>query len=226
MTARKSLADLASAFNNYASNGTAAPTWKKFFPFWKAPVGSTSIVRFLPDANTDNPMGFLVEHLTHELQVNGKREKVACLRMHDQECPICKHSAEVYKDNEYEGKKYYKKKSYIGQVLVLETPIEHDVTQKVKLIEFGPAVFKVIQAAFASGDMDEPPYEYKNGYNFRIKKSENGEYASYSTSSFSPKPTNVDPILVESLELYNLADYRVPPVSKEILETMLLVDRA
>jgi hypothetical protein len=175
-------------------------------------------------------MGFLVENLAHELVINGKREKVPCLKMYGEECPICALSQNYYDEksadhNEQLGKKYYRKKSYIGQVLVMETPLEHDQDQLVKLIEFGPAVFKQIQAAFQSGDLEEAPFELKGGYNFRIKKTKNGEYASYTTSSFAPKQTDVGDDVIERLELFNLADYRTARVTRDVLEAMLIADQ-
>lgn len=227
---KKTLADLAAAFASKTTGEGGDASWKLFFNFWKAPVDSVSAVRFLPDADESNPMGFLVENLAHELIINGKREKVPCLKMYGEDCPVCALSQKYYDEkspehNEQLGKKFYRKKSYIGQVLVIETPIEHDQEQLVKLIEFGPKIFKQIQAAFQSGDLEEPPYELKGGYNFRIKKSKSGEYADYGTSSFSPKQTDVADDLIESMVLYNLADYRTPKISREVLEAMLLADQ-
>jgi hypothetical protein len=230
--AKRSLAELTEQFaaKTTGDGSGGNPTWKLFFNFWKADMDTVSTVRFLPDANDENPMGFLVENLAHELIVNGKRERVACLKMYGEECPICALSAKYYDEkdpehNEALGKKYYRKKSYIGQVLVIDTPLEHDADQLVKLIEFGPAVFKQIQAAFQSGDLEEPPYELKGGYNFRIKKTKSGEWASYTTSSFAPKQTDVDDEVIEKMELFNLADYRTPKTSRDVLEAMLVADQ-
>jgi hypothetical protein len=229
--AKRSLAELTEQFKQKTTGeGGGNATWKLFFNFWKADTDTVSTVRFLPDADDENPMGFLVENLAHELVINGKREKVPCLKMYGEDCPICALSQDYYDEkspnhNEVLGKKYYRKKSYIGQVLVIDTPIEHDQEQLVKLIEFGPAVFKQIQAAFQSGDLEEAPYELKGGYNFRIKKSKSGEYASYTTSSFAPKQTDVDDDLIERLNLFNLADYRTARVSRDVLEAMLVADQ-
>lgn len=228
---KRSLADLASAFaskNNSDSSGNQ--TWKLFFNFWKMDVDSVSTVRFLPDADEENPMGFLVENLAHELVINGKREKVACLKMYGEECPCCALSQKYYDEkspdhNEKLGKKYYRKKSYVSQVLVIDTTIDHDQEQLVKLMEFGPKIFKQIQSSFSSGDLEEAPYELKGGYNFRIKKTKSGEYADYGTSSFSPKQTDVADDIIESMSLYNLADYRSPRITRDVMEAMLLADQ-
>ena len=228
--AKRSLADLTAQFAQKTNDGGGNATWKLFFNFWKADMDTTSTVRFLPDADDENPMGFLVENLAHELVINGKREKVACLKMYGEDCPICALSQNYYDEkspdhNELLGKKYYRKKSYIGQVLIIDTPIEHNQEQLVKLIEFGPAVFKQIQAAFQSGDLEEAPFELKGGYNFRIKKTKSGEYASYTTSTFQPKQTDIDDSVIESLELYNLAEYRQARVSRDVVEAMLVADQ-
>jgi len=228
--AKRSLAELTEQFKQKTNEGSGNATWKLFFNFWKAEMDTTSTVRFLPDLDEENPMGFLVENLAHELVINGKREKVPCLKMYGEDCPICALSQGYYDEksadhNEQLGKKYYRKKSYIGQVIVMETPIDHDQEQLVKLIEFGPAVFKQIQAAFQSGDLEEAPYELKGGYNFRIKKSKSGEYASYTTSSFAPKQTDIGDDVLEKLDLFNLAGYRTPRVTRDVLEAMLVADR-
>jgi hypothetical protein len=226
--AKRSLADLASAFAQKTGGGDT--NWKLFFSFWKAPEGSTSTIRFLPDLDEENPMGFLVENFVHELVINGKREKVACLKMFGEDCPICALSQDYYDEkspnhNEQLGKKYYRKKSYIGQVLVMDTPVEHDQEQLVKLIDFGPAIFKQIQAAFQSGDLEEAPYELKGGYNFRIKKTKSGEYASYQTSSFSPKQTDVSDEVLEAIELFDLKTFRTAKTAREQVEAMLIADQ-
>lgn len=227
--AKRSLADIASALASKTSEQSDA-SWKKFFPFWKADVGTVTTVRFLPDADEDNPTGFLVENLVHELIVNGKREKVACLKMYGEDCPICALSAKYYDENDPEhnpalGKKYYRKRSYIGQVIVIDSPIEHDQEQLVKLIEFGPAIFKAIQTAFQSGDLENAPFEFKGGYNFRIKKDKSGEYASYTTSSFAPKQTDIADDVIEAIQLYDLKQFRAPKVDRAHLEAMLIADQ-
>jgi len=213
---------------NFAKKGNAGgdQNWKLFYPFWKMPDDSTAVVRFLPDLDEENSLGFLVENLQHELVVNGQKKKVPCLKMHGDDCPICNLSRKFYDEkNEDMGKRYYRKKSYIGQVIVVESPIEHDQQALVKLIEFGPAVFKQIQAAFQSGDLEEAPYEFKGGYNFRIKKTKSGQYASYNTSSFAPKQTDLDDEVIEAITLYNLVDYRSKKVDAATVEALLVADQ-
>lgn len=199
--------------------------WKKFYPFWKMSEGSTAIFRFLPDLDEENPLGFLVENLVHELHVNGERRTVPCLSMYGESCPICDMSRKYYGEkNDELGKKYYRKLSYIGQGIVVESPIEHDSAQLVKLIDFGPKIFKIIQAAFQSGDLEKEPYSLIGGYNFRIKKTKAGQYADYGTSSFAPKQTDLEEELISRLDLMNLKDYRRKYMSRAELEALLHAD--
>lgn len=225
MSAKNKLEALKAAFDKKGSTG-GDQTWKLFYHFWKMPDDSTAVVRFLPDLDENNSLGFLVENLQHELVVNGQKKKVPCLQMYGESCPICDLSRKYYDEkNEDMGKKYYRKKNYIGQVIVIESPIDHDQSQLVKLIEFGPAIFKQIQAAFQSGDLEEAPYEFKGGYNFRIKKTRSGQYASYTTSSFAPKQTDLDDEIIEALTLYNLSDYRGKKPDVAMVEALLVADQ-
>ena len=226
MSAKNKLDALKGAFEKKNAGGGGDQSWKLFYPFWKIPEDSQAVVRFLPDLDEDNNLQFLVEKLEHELVVNGQKKRVPCLTMFGEECPICALSRQYYDEkNDEMGKKYYRKKSYIGQIIVVESPIEHDQAQLVKLIEFGPAVFKQIQAAFQSGDLEEVPYEFKGGYNFRIKKTKSGQYASYSTSSFAPKQSSLDEDVIEQINLYNLADFRGQKPDRATVEALLVADQ-
>lgn len=228
--ANSKLSNLVAAFNKKTSGGGSGDqTWKLKYPFWKMEEGATATVRFLPDRDESNELCFIVENLTHELVINGKKETVACASMHGERCPICELSARYYAeegDGSVNGKKYYRKKSYLGQVIVIDSPFEHDADQLVKLIEFGPQVYKQIQAAFNSGDLEEAPYEMKGGYNFRFRKTKTGSgQNSYTTSNFAPKQTDLEDEIIEKINLYKLSDYRAPKVAREALEAMLIAEQ-
>jgi hypothetical protein len=210
----------------------------RYFRFWSAPEDSTSIFRFLPDADENNPMGFLVENVIHELWVNGEKKRIPCLKMYgESSCPCCTHSAELYAKAkeceaagdlvgkakwEAEGKKFYKKVSYIGQGIVIESPVEHDQEQLVKLVDFGPQIYKIIQASFQSGDLEKEPYDFFEGYHFRFKKTKSGENNSYTTSSFAPKQSALSEDVIAGIELLDLKTHRQRPMSMSEVETLLL----
>jgi len=49
------------------------------------------------------------------------------------------------------------------------------------------------------GDLDEPPFDVEDGCNFTIKKTQNGEYNSYTTSGYARKESALTD---EQLELF------------------------
>lgn len=234
LSAKERLAALEKALDNQKEPKNFGPApWKKFYQFWKMPVDSTAIVRFLPDKNQDNPRKFLVENFTHKLNVGGKTKVVPCLSMYGEACPCCELSAKFYAEgDEDQGLKYYKKRSYIAQVVLIDSPFAEELEDGeqeavVKLIDFGPKVFKCIQAGFKSGDLEEEPYFYKGGYNFRIKKTQSGKWPDYGTSSFAPKASDLDDDLVDLIKEnhYDLSEHREKQISRAQMDAYLLADR-
>ena len=117
MTKKFSLDALKAAFANADKKGSGGFANDAFYPFWKMKEGTSSdthnvaIVRFLPDANEENPFGFIQENIYHTLIVNGKKRRVACASMYGERCPVCAHSSKMYEEgNEKDGKRYYRVK--------------------------------------------------------------------------------------------------------------------
>ena len=92
---------------------------------------------------------------------------------------------------EINGKKYWKKKQYIAQVLIVEDTLPADETTgekhegQVRYITLGYQLYNIIKEAFASEDdpLEEIPYNFDGGYDFIIKKTEQGNYASYTVGT-------------------------------------------
>lgn len=170
-----------------------------YYPFWDMKPGEQAIVRFLPDKNPDNPLGFMVEKLMHTLTINGENKSVPCMKMYDEECPICKVSGAYYKDkDEANGKKYWRKKQHLAQALIVEDPLPADSDSgethegKVRFIALGYQLYNIIKESFESGELDEIPFAYEGGCDFIIKKTEQGKYASYAVGSrFARKATDL-----------------------------------
>lgn len=184
-----SLDQLKAAFKkNENEGGTNRPN--NYYPFWDLKEGQQAIVRFLPDKSKDNPMGFLVEKLTHSLDINGEKKTTPCLRMYGEDCPICKVSSAYYKaEDKANGKKYWRKKQHIAQGLVIEDPLPADDTTKethegkVRFFALGYQVFNVIKEAFEGGELEDVPYSQDGGYDFIIKATKQGEYKTYAVGS-------------------------------------------
>ena len=186
-----------------------------YYPFWDMKEGERAVIRFLPDKDPENPLGFMVEKLMHTLTINGENKSTPCLKMYDEECPICKVSAAYYKaDDKDNGKKFWRKKQHITQALVVEDPLPADSDSgethegKVRFIALGFQLFNIIKEAFESGDLDEVPYMYENGCDFVIKKTKQGNYASYAVGSgFARKSSdlNEDQIALVEEEMAELS---------------------
>jgi len=223
-----SLDQLKAAFGKQEAKSENSGYWDKFYPFWKMEEGQQALVRFLPDQNEDNPMGFVVENLSHKLNINGRDRTVPCLKMFNESCPCCELSRKYYDEKDDKmGLKFWRRQEFIGQILVLNSPFEYPHTDEdnpVRLIMLGPKIFKLIQAAFSSGDLEENPTDFAAGYDFRIIKSKQGQYADYTLSKFAPKQTAVPQNLLDRMELNNLADYRTRKIDRATMDAMIQAD--
>lgn len=187
------LAALKAAFGSADKEGGQREGFtNNYYPFWNIKVDQKTIVRFLPDLDSNNARGFLVEKLFHNLVINGQKKTVPCLHQYGEECPICKVSQEYYKvKDDVNGKRYWRKKQYIAQALIVEDPMPADDTTgethqgKVRFITLGYQLYNIIKEAFASEDdpLEAIPYEFDGGYDFVIKKTQQGEYASYTVGT-------------------------------------------
>jgi len=188
MAKPKSLEELRNAFKQNESSNDNYPN--NYYPFWQMPEGTQAVVRFLPDVNEDNPMGFMVEKYMHNLVINGEKKNVPCMKMYGEECPICKVSKTFYdKDDKENGKKYWRKRQYLTQALIVKDPLPKNedgesYEGKVCCIALGFQLYQIINDAIMSDDeLSAMPYMFKDGVDFIIKKSKQGEYSTYALGS-------------------------------------------
>ena len=194
---KKSLADIQNAFKT-PERTSGRPN--NYYPFYRMPMDAQAVVRFVPDTNEENPLGFLVEKVMHNLVINGEKRSTPCLSMYGEDCPICAVSQAYYKAKDEEnGKKYWKKKQHIGQCVVIEDSLEADKDTgethegHLRFINVGWQLFGIVKSSFESGDLDAIPYDVDDGYNFNIKKSAQGEYSTYALgSNFARKSSALD----------------------------------
>ena len=188
-----------------------------YYPFWDMKPGEQAVVRFLPDKDADNPLGFMVEKLMHNLVINGENKNVPCFKMHEEECPICNVSRTYYKaKDEANGKKYWRKKQHLAQAVIVEDPLPADADSgethegKVRFVALGYQLYNIIKESFESGELDEIPFAYEGGCDFIIKKTEQGKYASYAVGSrFARKSSDLSEDQIakaedEMIELHTL----------------------
>jgi hypothetical protein len=194
------------------------------YPFWNIPEDSSATVRFLPDADPDNPFFWRnreVIRLEFQGVVGGEYPTdrqvtvtVPCVEMFGQTCPIISATRPWWKDPSKEAlaRKYWKKRSYIFQGFVVNSPIDEKNTPENPIRRFviNPSIYDLIEKSLASPDMEELPCHYTGGRDFKIAKTRKGEYANYSTSSWSFKTrplTDTEFAAIDKYGLFDLKEY-------------------
>jgi len=197
---------------------------KSIYPFWNLKEGGESVLRFLPDGNTDNTF-FWVERAMIKLPfagIKGESEskpitvQVPCVEMYGDTCPILAEVRGWFKDPALEdmGRKYWKKRSYIFQGFVAEDGLgeknEEQPENPIRRFIIGPQIFTSIRAALVDPELEDLPTDYVHGLDYRMKKGSKGGYADYSTSSWArrERPLNdSEQAAIKQHGLYNLSDF-------------------
>ena len=204
------------------SSGESKGGDNSIYPFWNLKEGSESTVRFLPDGNADNTF-FWVERAMIKLPfagIKGQTESkqvtvnVPCMEMYGETCPILAEVRGWFKDPSLEdqGRKYWKKRSYIFQGFIVEDGLKETETPENSIRRFiiGPQIFQLIRGALLDPEMDDLPTDAVNGVDFKLIKTSKGGYADYSTSKWSRLSRPLDDKEAAALEahgLFQLNDY-------------------
>jgi len=203
--------------NNKQSGGDNA-----IYPHWNMAEGSEAVLRFLPDSDPEATF-FWKERLMIKLPFAGIKGQtdsrpvtvnVPCMEMYGEACPVLQEVRGWFKDPalEQQGRKYWKKRSYIFQGFVAENPISEDTTPENPIRRFiiGPQIFQIIKAALMDPDMEELPTDYTAGVDFRLNKTSKGGYADYSTSNWARRDRPLGDAEMKGIEtnnLWNLSDF-------------------
>ncbi len=204
------------------SSGERTGGDNSIYPFWNLKEGGESVLRFLPDGNTDNTF-FWVERAMIKLPFAGVKGEadskpvvvnVPCMEMYGETCPILSEVRPWFKDPSLEdmGRKYWKKRSYIFQGFVAEDGLKESETPENPIRRFiiGPQIFQLIRAALVDPELEDLPTDFVHGLDFRMKKGSKGGYADYSTSSWArrERPLNdVEQAAIKQHGLFNLSDF-------------------
>lgn len=215
-----------------ASGNTTSGQDKSVFPFWDIDPGTSTTIRFLPDANQDNVFFWVTKQMI-KLDfpgIKGGEENkpvsitVPCIEMYDgpNTCPIQNEIRPWWKDPSMEelARKYWNKKSYIFQGFVVDTKLsETDLPENpIRRFNVNGQLFKIIKAALLDPDFENVPTSYVNGTDFIINKTQNGKYADYSTSKYARRETALSEDQLAAIKTYGLGDlnsYLPPKPSQE-----------
>jgi len=216
-------AKLQEAQNNTGGNRQSTGGDNAIYPHWNIQEGQESVVRFLPDGDTNNTF-FWVERAMIKLPFAGIKGEtdsrpvqvqVPCVEMYNDgsTCPILSEVRPWFKDKSLEdmGRKYWKKRSYIFQGFVVDDPLNEETpSNPIRRFIIGPQIFQIIKGALMDPELEELPTDYLRGVDFRIKKTSKGGYADYSTSTWSRRErslTDEEQAAVNSHGLFNLSDF-------------------
>lgn len=191
---------------------------KTLYPHWNIENDTTASVRFLPDDNPNNPF-FWVEKQMLKLPfpgVKGHDEskevivQVPCVEMWGDNCPVLAEVRPMFNDKSLEdlARKYWKKRSYIFQGFVQDSPFSEDEPAENPIRRFiiSPQLFNIIKSALMDPDLEAMPTDYVNGLDFRITKTQKGQYADYTTSKYARKETALTQEQLDAIEEHGLVD--------------------
>ena len=210
--------------NRGPSGSTTGGGDNAIFAFWNIPENSTSVLRFLPDGDSSNTY-FWRERQMIRLEFAGVKGdsnsrkvtvNVPCNEMWGPtgSCPVLAEVRPWFKDPKLEdmGRKYWKKRSYVFQGFVAESSLQEDSTPENPIRRFiiNPSIFNIIKGALMDSDFVELPTDIEQGTDFRLTKTTKGQYADYSTSSWSRKERSLDSnerAAIDQYGLFTLNDY-------------------
>lgn len=192
------------------------------YPFWDIPMGKSCTVRFLPDEDPDN-LYFWRERFDINLPFEGIKGtttdrvtvQVPCMKTWQRACPIISETRKWWDSDETKelAKTYYFKRSFLYQGLVVRSDLVEDESPEnpIRRFTLGAQIHKIIDAYVKEPDLQYSPTDFEHGVDFKINKKQNGQWADYSTSSFSvagPRALNDSEIAaIDEFGLFCLKDF-------------------
>lgn len=209
--------------NNNGGNRQAPGGDNASYPFWNIPFDSSATLRLLPDGDPSNDF-FWVDKQTINLPFEGVvggdyptdrpvTIRVPCVDMFEgMSCPIIAATRPWWKDPAKEAlaRQYWKKRSYIFQGFVVNSPFEEQFVPEnpIRRFIFNPSIFEIIEKSLMSPEMEDMPVDYVGGRDFKVAKTKRGEYANYSSSSWSFKVRSLSEAELTAIDKYGLWDLK------------------
>ena len=192
------------------------------FAHWNIPEGTSATLRFLPDGDESNTF-FWRERQMIRIPFSGVKGQdenkkvvvqVPCVEMWGETCPVHATIRPWFKDPNMEklGRTYWKKRSYVFQGFVVNSPMDEQSVPENPIRRFiiSPQIFTLIKQALMDPDMEELPTDYQRGTDFRLNKTQKGGYADYSTSGWARKERGLNEDELQAIAthgLFNLNDF-------------------
>ncbi len=195
--------------------------------FWSPSIDKNrvgnALIRFLPQQDADMPP--VIKKFVHSIKHKGKWFIENCPCTIDEPCPCDEYSEHFFDMNTEQMKtiafRYFKKKQFIGNILVIKDPKEPENDGKVFLYKFPVTVFeKIMDKICPESELDKeiPVFDLWNGMNFKLKIRDKKGWVNYEKSEFVTESTPVakddDGIeeiynqLVELKEFLNVSQFK------------------
>jgi len=190
------------------------------FAHWNIAEGQTATVRFLPDQDPNNTF-FWIERAMIKLPFAGIKGdtnskpvtvQVPCMEMWGETCPILTEVRPWFKDKSLEdmGRKYWKKKSYLFQGIVVDSKMQEDKVPENPIRRFimSSQIFNIVKNALMDSEIEELPTDYVRGLDFKIAKTSKGGYADYTTSNWSRRERALNESELAAIKQHGLFDLK------------------
>ena len=212
------------ASDNKPQGGNSSTGESVIYPLWNIAEGTSTKIRFLPDADNNNTF-FWVERSLIRLPFSGIKGdansrptivQIPCMDMYgrDTPCPILSEVRPWFKDPslEVKGRQYWKKKSYLFQGFVRENPMTDDraPANPIRRFIISPQIFNLVKSALMDPDLENLPTDYESGLDFTVTKGAKGGFADYSTSKWARKESSLtaaETAAIDQYGLFNLVDF-------------------
>ena len=212
----------------------------EFLAHWNIPENQPLNLRFLPDADQDNPY-FWREREMIRLSFNGikggeqKRVEVTvpCNEMWGpvNSCPVTKELREWFKAGdpslEERARAYWKKKSYLLQCFVApgscEVEGDNPPENPIRRVVLNKGIFNKVKSLLLNPRIEFMPTEYEKGRDFSIIKGKQGQYANYDQSQWDMYERPLEAAELEAIEkygLFNLEDFMPKQPTAEHLQAI------
>lgn len=178
---------LKEAFNNKTNMDSS------FKDFMKTEAGKTYTVRLIPNIENINASWFAYSQHIWKSIVTGKVVSALCPNTYKETCPICEYRSKIWATKDQtlidQIKPLKKSDKWLYNVYVISDPTNPDNQGKVKILNAGSQLQKIIESAMFGDDQEEfGPKAFdlsENGCNLQIKVEVNeGGYPTYVSSRF------------------------------------------
>lgn len=185
---------------------------------------ASATIRFLPQK--DPSKSPIIKVFRHSLDQKGRWFIEECPFTIGKKCPVCEHSSSIWGDDEDTARKFWRKKTYIANILVVDDPAKPENNGRVMIFKFGQQVYDMIMKVVNCEDALERLniFDFDEGYNLKLNCIQLSGYNNYDRkSAFSLKPTaiaNGDEQAQEKVydSIYDLSEFLDPKLYKDYSE--------